>query len=112
MTTPPGPDGGRLRVPAWRMILWRVGLFLGLALFANQLRIAWLAVQQSDDLGEFSLGPLIAAFVAALALSAFQMLAWRAIMRYLRVTLTLRETTEGFMISFLPWYILAPCGVT
>ncbi len=107
MTMLPDPDSGRPGRSRWslRAVLWRVGLVLGLGLFANQLRIAWLAVQQYDGLGELSLGQLIPAFVAALVLSAFQMVAWRAIMRYLCVALTLRETTEGFMISFLPRYI-------
>jgi len=107
MAEPPILNSTRPQRPRWslRTILWRAGLLLGLALFANQLRIAWLALRQHEGLGGISLGPLFPAFVAALALSAFQMLAWRSIMRYLRVDLSLRETTEGFMISFLPRYI-------
>lgn len=107
MADPAATNSTRPQRSRWplRTILWRAGLLLGLALFANQLRIAWLALRQHEGLGGLSLGPLIPAFVAALALSAFQMLAWRSIMRYLCVELSLRETTEGFMISFLPRYI-------
>jgi glycosyltransferase 2 family protein len=94
-------NGGR---SAWRMWLWRAGLLLGLVLFANQIRIAWLAAQQYP-LSALSVPELLLAFVAALGLSLFQMLAWQSIMRYLRVALSLRATTEGFMISFLPRYI-------
>jgi glycosyltransferase 2 family protein len=89
---------------AWRVWLWRAGLLLGLVLLANQIRIAWLAAQQYP-LSALSVPELVLAFAAALSLSLFQMLAWQWIMRYLRVDLSLRATTEGFMISFLPRYI-------
>jgi len=89
---------------SWRRFLFSIGLSIGLLLFLRQMWVGYEAIQDY----EFRLlRPVY--LLAALALSMFiyvlQMLAWAMIMRYLGVSLSLRQILQGFMLSFLPRYI-------
>jgi uncharacterized membrane protein YbhN (UPF0104 family) len=89
---------------SWRRILFSVGLSIGLLLFLRQMWVSYGAIRHH----EFRLlqpACLLAALALSMLVYILQMLAWAIIMRYLGVSLSLRQTLQGFMLSFLPRYI-------
>lgn len=89
---------------SWRKWLFAVGLSIGLVIFLRQIWVSYEAIQQH----EFSLVRptyLLAALGASLLMYLLQMLAWMMIMRHLGVSLSLRQTVQGYCLSFLPRYI-------
>jgi len=92
----------------WRKLLFHIGLAVGLAIFLQQAWESYRALGQQEF---HVVRPLC--LLASLALcwlvNLLQMLAWIMIMRYLGVSLGLRQTMQGFLMSFLPRYI--PGGV-
>ena len=89
---------------SWRRFLFSVGLSIGLLLFLRQGWATYEAVQRHD----FRLIQplyLLAALVMSLLVYPLQMLAWAMIMRYLGFSPSLRQTLQGYLLSFLPRYI-------
>jgi len=88
----------------WRRVLFPIGLSLGLLLFLRQLWAGYKAVQHYK-LGLSQPAYLLAALALSLLFYALQMSAWVMIMRYLGHPLGLRQTLQGYLLSFLPRYI-------
>jgi hypothetical protein len=89
---------------SWRKRFFILGLVIGLVLFGRQVWISYQAIQ----LHRISfVRPLYlpAALGTTVLVYLLQMLAWRMIMRHLGVYLPLRDTVQGFYLSFLPRYI-------
>jgi len=89
---------------SWRRFLLYVGLSIGLLLFLLQVRASYEAVQQHEFL-LFQPVYLLAALVLNVLVYVLQMFAWAMIMRYLGVLLSLHQTLQGYLLSFLPRYI-------
>jgi hypothetical protein len=89
---------------SWRNRLFIVGLAIGLALFGRQVWISYQAIELRD-ISFARPAYLLAALGTTLLVYLAQMLAWRMIMRHLGVNLPLRDTVQGFYLSFLPRYI-------
>ena len=89
---------------SWRRLLFSVSLSVGLLLF---LRQAWATYEevQRHDFRFFQPLYLLAALAMSLLIYGLQMLAWTMIMRYLGFSPSLRQTLEGYFLSFLPRYV-------
>ena len=89
---------------AWRRILYRVGLVIGMMLFARQL---WAGIQAIGEHSIHIVSPTM--LVAACALVAMtiglQILAWSSLMAGLGVRLPWHRIMWGYSVSFLPRYI-------
>ena len=88
----------------WRRALYVMGLVGGLAFFLRQVWLGWQAIELYNVR---VLQPvyLVLAMLCCLALYALHMFAWTLLLRHLGSPIRLRQTFEGFMISFLPRYI-------
>ncbi len=92
----------------WRKIIFRIGLVLGLVIFLHQ---AWESYQALGQQGFHIVRPfcLLASLSLCMLANFLQMGAWVIILRFLGWPIGLRQTLQGFLISFLPRYI--PGGI-
>jgi len=92
----------------WRKILFRIGLVFGLIIFLQQAWEGYLALGQQKF---YVIRPLclLASLALCMVANFLQMGAWVIILQSLSRPISLRQTMQGFLISFLPRYI--PGGV-
>jgi hypothetical protein len=88
----------------WRKALYRVGLGLGLLLFARHL-VAGVTAVRGLDLRAVRPAYLVASIASSVLASFLQMCAWTMVMRYLAAPVRLHEALQGYTLSFLPRYI-------
>jgi hypothetical protein len=88
----------------WRKALYRVGLGLGLLLFARHL-VAGVTAVRGLDLRAVRPAYLVASIAWSLLASFLQMYAWTMVMRYLAAPVRLHEALQGYTLSFLPRYV-------
>jgi uncharacterized membrane protein YbhN (UPF0104 family) len=88
----------------WRRRLLVLGSVLGLLLFARQVWVSLRAIEQ-QDLVQIKPYWLLASLAGGVLVFAFQLLAWAQVMRYLGVSIPLRQLLRGFYLSFVPRYI-------
>jgi len=88
----------------WRKRLFTIGLILGLALFLRQVWVAFVALKLHNP-GSIKIPYLLAALGANLSIYVLMMLAWPLLMWYLGTSLSVRDTVQGYCLTFIPRYI-------